>query len=372
VLPLPRRTSCGQHEAPFEPRDTGAAKHLALEPFQACDLPLPWAITPGQADSRVDRVVIIPEAFGKPLPSSHGALGGTREPRLQLLGLPLAHEVDEVLGEIDRLGHVRMLGAQLVELLDVVLGALLLMPDHQPGRLTSGEEPLVGLGHRGEGRPRPSLPGRLALRLAQALCVTGDGGLAARIATLLELAIEAQGITAAGVPPFQEIGFVGGEDTVALVTASPALGQGGRAQIATHRSLPNAQVGGDGMPRPPLVVQRPALLMALDPAGSTWGRLLLSGRWRGWNGDGAVRQGHPLTTDRLIDGRERLVMRLEHLFKSFHQILQEVKPVGDLRGRGRSLARPIGIGFGPIASNDLHPWVRLEPLGQGVCLPIGS
>jgi hypothetical protein len=206
------------------------------------------------------------------------------------------------------------------------------------------------------------------------LRVTGDGGIAARIATLLELAIEAPCITAAGVPPFQEIGFVGVEETVAPVTASPALWPGGRAQIATHRMLPNAQVGGDGMPRPPLVVQRPHLLRALDPAGPTLSRLRLSGRWRGWHGDGdgAVRQGHPLTTDRSIDGRERLVMRLEHGFESFHQILQEVKPVGDLHGLGRSLARPIGIGLGPIASDDLHPWMGLEPLGQGVCLPIGS
>jgi hypothetical protein len=94
----------------------------------------------------------------------------------------------------------------------------------------------------------------------------------------------------------------------------------------------------------------------------------------GWNGDGdgAVRQGHPLTTDRIIDGRERLVMRLEHLFEGFHQILQEVKPVGDLRGLWRSLARPIGIRFGPIASDNFHPRMRLEPLGQGVCLPIGQ
>ena len=280
MLPRPRLTSWGQHEAPFEECEARAAKHLALEPFQARDLTLHRTITPGQGDPRFDRVVIIPDPFGKALEGSHGTLGGTREPGLQLLGLPLAHEVGKVLGEVNGLGHVRMLRAQLGELLGVVLGARLLMPYHQPGRLTSGEEPWVGLGHHWEGRPRPPLPGRLALCLAQALRVTGDG-IAARIATLLELAIEAQGITAAGVPPFQEIGFIGVEDTVATVTASPALWQGGRAQIAKHRILPDAQVGGDGMPRPPLVVQRPHLLMALDPAGPALGRLLLSGRGRG-------------------------------------------------------------------------------------------
>ena len=137
--------SWGQHEAPFEACEARAATHLALEQFQARDLTLHRPTTPGQHDPGFDRVVIILESFGKPLPGSHDTLGGTREPRLQLLGLPLAHEVDEVLGEIDRLGHVRMLGAQLVELLGVVLGALLLMLYHQPGRLTSGEEPLRAL-----------------------------------------------------------------------------------------------------------------------------------------------------------------------------------------------------------------------------------
>jgi hypothetical protein len=151
------------------------------------------------------------------------------------------------------------------------------------------------------------------------------------------------------------------------------LWQGGRAEITEHRILADAEMGRNGMPRPSLVVQRPHLLMALDPACPTLSCLLLSGRWRGWNGDGdgVVSQGHPLTTYGIIDGRERLVMRLEHLFEGFHPLLQEVKPVGDLSGLWRSLARPIGIGFGPIASDDLHPWMRLEPLGQGVCLPIG-
>jgi len=64
----------------------------------------------------------------------------------------------KVLGEVDRLGHVRMLRAQLGELLGVVLGALLLTPHHQPGPLTSGEEPLVGLSHDGEGRPTATAP----------------------------------------------------------------------------------------------------------------------------------------------------------------------------------------------------------------------
>jgi hypothetical protein len=127
------------------------------------------------------------------------------------------------------------------------------------------------------------------------------------------------------------------------------------------------------MPRPPLVVQRPHLLMALDPAGPALGRLLLSGRRRGWDGDGdgAVRQGHPLTTDRIIDGRERLVMCVDHVFEGFHQMLQEVKAIGDLGGLGRPLAGPVGIGSRPIAGHNFHPRMCSEPLGHGVGLPIG-
>jgi hypothetical protein len=131
-------------------------------------------------------------------------------------------------------------------------------------------------------------------------------------------------------------------------------------------------MGGDGMARPALLLQRPHLSMTLDPACPTPGRLLLSGRSRGWNGDGAVSQGHLLTTDGIIDGRERLVMCLEHLFEGFHQILQQVKPVGDLGGLRRSLARPIGIGSGSVARDDLYPRVGPQPLRQGLGLTIGQ
>jgi hypothetical protein len=113
ALPRLLSTSWGQHEAPLEQRETGAAKHLALEQFQARDLPLHWPTTPGQSDPGFDRVVIIAESFGKTLPGSYGTLGGRREPGLQLLGLPLPYESDEVVGEVDRLSHFRMLGVQL-------------------------------------------------------------------------------------------------------------------------------------------------------------------------------------------------------------------------------------------------------------------
>jgi hypothetical protein len=90
--------------------------------------------------------------------------------------------------------------------------------------------------------------------LAQALGIARDGGVTPRIAALVELTIEAQGIVTAGVPPVQERGFIGVEDTMAPVTASPALWHGGGAEITEHRMLADAEMGRHGMPRPPLVV----------------------------------------------------------------------------------------------------------------------
>jgi hypothetical protein len=72
-----------------------------------------------------------------------------------------------------------------------------------------------------------------------------------------------------------------------------------------------------------------------------------------------------------MDGRERLVMRLEHLLEDFHQVLQQMKPVGDLNGLRRPVARPVGIGSDPIARDDLHPRVGPQPRRQGLGLPVG-
>jgi hypothetical protein len=64
-------------------------------------------------------------------------------------------------------------------------------------------------------------------------------------------------------------------------------------------------------------------------------------------------------------------MRVEHRLEGFHQILEQVKPISHLRGLGCSVARPIGIGSGSVARDDLHPRVDPQPLRQGTCLPIG-
>ena len=47
-----------------------------------------------------------------------------------------------------------------------------------------------------------------------------------------------------------------------------------------------------------------------------------------------------------------------------------MEPISDLGGLGCPMARPIGIGFGPIARDDLHPRVGPQPRRQGFRLPI--
>ena len=65
-------------------------------------------------------------------------------------------------------------------------------------------------------------------------------------------------------------------------------------------------------------------------------------------------------------------MRVKHLLEDFHQILEQVKPISDLGGLGGPVARPIGIGSGPIARDDRYPRVGLQPLRQGLGLTIGQ
>ena len=59
-------------------------------------------------------------------------------------------------------------------------------------------------------------------------------------------------------------------------------------------------------------------------------------------------------------------MREEHLVQGFPEILQQMKAVCDLDGRGRALACALRIGARPIPGDDLHPGMLPEPLGHGL------
>ena len=98
------------------------------------------------------------------------------------------------------------------------------------------------------------------------------------------------------------------------------------------------------MARPSLRTPGLHLLIALDPACPTLGGLLLAGRPRREDGGHrAVREAHALTAERVIDGIERGTIRVEHLLEDFHQILEQVKAIGDLGSSSRSLPGSIRI-----------------------------
>ena len=223
-LPLP----WSQDESLLEQPETGAAKHLALEQFQACDMPLHGSVAPRQGETGLDGGIIVSEPLSKPVQGYNGTLRDLGQPGIQVRALPLTHEAGKGLRQRDRLSHVGMLRTQLGELLRFLRVALLGTPYDQPGSLACCQQPVVGLGDDREGRARRPLPRGLALRLTQALRVASDRGIAARIAALSDLAIQAQRLAAASVPPFQEIRFIGSEETAAPVAATCTLWQGRR------------------------------------------------------------------------------------------------------------------------------------------------
>ena len=82
----------GQQEAAAQEIEARAAKHLALQHFEAIDVPFDGAWTPGQRHARFDRLVILIEPGGE---ASHGVdstRGGALQPGIELRRLPLADQ----------------------------------------------------------------------------------------------------------------------------------------------------------------------------------------------------------------------------------------------------------------------------------------
>jgi hypothetical protein len=72
----------------------------------------------------------------------------------------------------------------------------------------------------------------------------------------------------------------------------------------------------------------------------------------------------------VIERIELLDMGIAHLSEHLHKVLQQVKAVGHLNRRRRSLPGTIGIRFGAVARDDLHARVVAEPLCEGVGVSI--
>src|SRR4029453_5443885 len=112
---------------------------------------------PGEWNARCDGGIVIAEPTGKALHSLQRTRARPLQPRIEVLGLPLAHELEKVLREVDGLGDLGSLRVELGELLRLGLRTLRGTPQHQPGRPTGRQRGAHGFGHAWEGPPRAAL-----------------------------------------------------------------------------------------------------------------------------------------------------------------------------------------------------------------------
>src|SRR4029434_6228048 len=118
----------GQHKAVAEEVEARPAKHLALEHFEAVDMPLDRARIPGQRHPGFDRLVILVEPCREASHGVHSTCGGALQPGIEAFRLPLTDEAREILRQVDCLGDFGLLGPQVRELLRLSLGAFRLAP----------------------------------------------------------------------------------------------------------------------------------------------------------------------------------------------------------------------------------------------------
>ena len=123
-----------------------------------------------------------------------------------------------------------------------------------------------------------------------------------------------------------------------------------------------------------MMVQGPDLLMQRLPAGLVLrGALLLwpghvVGRHR--HGECPIRERHRLLALRRIDGGEDMTLRDEHLLQGFPEILEQMEAIRDLGGGGSPLTGALGIGAPAVPCDHLDPGMFLEPLGDGLGVPL--
>ena len=107
-------------------------------------MPLDRASRPGQRHARFDRLVILIQSFRKALQGLQRTGRRALQPGVKRFRLPLADQGRKVLRQVDRLGDIGLLRAQLGELLCLSLGALRLASEDKPCR----PAPAAGDSHR--------------------------------------------------------------------------------------------------------------------------------------------------------------------------------------------------------------------------------
>ena len=119
---LGRPIAWGPHETAAEEIEARPAKHLALEHFEAIDVPLDRTGRPRQGHPRFDRLIVVAEPVGKALQGLQRTGGRALQPGIKLRWLALADQGSKVLSKVDGLGDLGLLRAQLGELLCLSLG----------------------------------------------------------------------------------------------------------------------------------------------------------------------------------------------------------------------------------------------------------
>ena len=186
------------------------------------------------------------------------------------------------------------------------------------------------------------------------------------------------------IPPSQEGGFVRVEE--AAVTTMPrwALGERRALEVPPHGTPTAPDLVRDRVQRPALPMVAPDLLVGGHPLGPPGGGEgycpcgWLRGRERhgGKGGDGGGVCG-------IVHGRRRTGMlgsdacqlrgvSSEHVGQHVREILQQMKPIRHLAGRGSPGARRFRVGPRAIPPEALDAGRRLPPLGDGGGLPIGE
>lgn len=149
------------------------------------------------------------------------------------------------------------------------------------------------------------------------------------------------------------------------------------SQPHPHRLAVEVERFRDARLRPPAGLQRDDLFIAGIASGMKGSASLLSPGW--WPGN-LVRLRHvqfPLGFSRRSDSQlggcsKVAVMAGEDLAQGIGQIVQEMPPVRDLNGGGRTLADAISVGASTITSDNLDARMSFQPCGNGVSLAVGQ
>jgi len=339
------------HEAAAHAIEACPAKPLALQQCEAVDRPLDWPAAPGQGDARWDGGVGLIQPGSETSEGCQRPGGRTLPPRSARRRLPRADQGGKMLGQVERLGDLGRLR--------VALGAL---PGLRCGALPRMSEPPARW--RGAAWPR-----REALRLAHAAGLRGHRPLTARGAALLEGAQAPPRRRAARMPARQESRLRRVEPTGAVGPAAFTAKQPCGPEIARHGAGPASDLVGHRSARPALGGHGPARRIQRLPACLALGRALRRGCCNGgkWHGHSArpLKPRPGRRAQRRMDRVQGVRRCGKNLLQCFPAMLRQMQAGCALDGRGRTLARTLGLGGRPIAGAPCAPRRLLEPRGAG-------